>query len=125
MTPVTTKLSPRSVSETVAILTDLVTTHSLKVFGLVDHSGEAAAIGQKLRNTKLLIFGSPLQGTPVMAAEPLAALDLPLKVLVWDDEGQTKVSYTPPSELAARHGLSDALTQRLAGIDALTDAAVS
>ena len=125
MTPVTTKLSPRSVSETVAILTDLVTTHSLKVFGLVDHSGEAANIGQKLRNTKLLIFGSPLQGTAVMVAEPLAALDLPLKVLVWDDEGQTKVSYTPPSELAARYGLSNELTQRLAGIDALTDAAVS
>lgn len=125
MTPVTTKLSSRSVSETVAILTDLVTTHGLKVFGLVDHSGEAATIGQKLRDTKLLIFGSPMQGTPIMVNAPLAALDLPLKVLVWDDNGQTKVSYTPPTELAARYGPSDELAKRLAGIDALTDATVS
>ena len=112
-------------SDTLAILTDLVTTHGLKVFGLVDHSGEAAHIGQTLRDTKLLIFGSPLQGTRVMVNAPLAALDLPLKVLVWDDNGQTKVSYTPPIELAARYGLSDELAQRLAGIDAITDAAVS
>lgn len=125
MTPVTTKLSSRSVSDTLAILTDLVTTHGLKVFGLVDHSGEAANIGQKLRDTKLLIFGSPLQGTRAMVNAPLVALDLPLKVLVWDDNGQTKVSYTPPSELAARYDISDELAQRLAGIDALTDAAVS
>lgn len=112
-------------SETLAILTDLVTTHGLKVFGLVDHSGEAANIGQKLRDTKLLIFGSPLQGTPIMVSAPLAALDLPLKVLVWDDDGQTKISYTPPSELAARYDLSDELARRVAGIDAITDAAVS
>jgi uncharacterized protein (DUF302 family) len=125
MTPVTTKLSSRSVSETLAILTDVVTTKGLKVFGLVDHSGEAANIGQQLRNTKLLIFGSPLQGTRAMVEVPLVALDLPLKVLVWDDNGQTKVSYTPPSELAARYGLSDELAARLAGIEAITDAAVS
>lgn len=125
MTPVTTKQSSRSVAETLAILTDLVTTHGLKVFGLVDHSGEAASIGQKLRDTKLLIFGSPLQGTRVMVNAPLVALDLPLKVLVWDDDGQTKVSYTPPGELAARYDISEELAQRLAGIDALTDAAVS
>ena len=125
MTPVTTKLSSRSVSDTLAILTDLATTHGMKVFGLVDHSGEAANIGQKLRDTKLLIFGSPLQGTRVMLNAPLAALDLPLRVLVWDDNGQTKVSYTPPTELAARYDLGDELGQRLAGIDALTDAAVS
>ena len=125
MTPVTTKLSSRSVSDTLSILTDLVTTHSMKVFGVVDHSGEAAHVGQKLRDTKLLIFGSPLQGTRVMVTAPLAALDLPLKVLVWDDDGQTKVSYTPPSELAARYDLSDELTQRLAAIDAITDAAIS
>lgn len=120
----TTKLSPRSVDETLARLTTVVTTKSLKIFGLIDHSGEATVIGQRLRNTKLLVFGSPLQGTRVMGAVPLVALDLPFKVLVWDDNGQTKVSYTPPSELAARYDLSDELAQRLEGIDAITDAAV-
>ena len=124
MAAVTTKLSPRSVDETLARLTTVVTTKGLKVFGLVDHSGEAAHIGQRLRDTKLLIFGSPLQGTRVMVEAPLVALDLPLKVLVWDDNGQTKVSYTPPSEFAKRYDLTDELAQRLEGIDAITDAAV-
>jgi uncharacterized protein (DUF302 family) len=96
----------------------------MKVFAVVDHSGEAAAVGLELRDTKLVIFGSPQAGTPVMEAAPLAALDLPLKVLVWADGDQTKVSYTAPKELAARYGLSDELAGRLAGIDALTDAVV-
>ncbi|MBV8527811.1 MAG: DUF302 domain-containing protein [Candidatus Dormibacteraeota bacterium] len=125
MPPVTTKLSSRSVAETLARLTDIVTAKGLKVFAIVDHSGEAAKAGLELRDTKLLIFGSPQSGTSVMAAAPLAALDLPLKALVWDDDGQTKVSYTSTSELAARHHLSDELAQRLAGIDALTDAAIA
>jgi uncharacterized protein (DUF302 family) len=97
----------------------------LKVFGVIDHSGEAKAIGLELRDTKVVIFGSPAAGTPVMLAAPTAALDLPLKVLVWDDEGQTKVSYTAPATLAARYGLSEELASRLAGIDALSDAAIN
>jgi uncharacterized protein (DUF302 family) len=97
----------------------------LKVFGVIDHSGEAKAVGLELRDTKVVIFGSPQAGTPVMLAAPTAALDLPLKVLVWDDEGQTKVSYTAPGTLAARYGLSEELASRLAGIDALTDAAIN
>jgi uncharacterized protein (DUF302 family) len=124
MSAVTTKLSSHSVADTLDRLTIVITTKGLKVFGLIDHSGEAANIGQKLGDTKLLIFGSPLQGTRVMVAAPLVALDLPLKVLVWDDNGQTKVSYTPPGELAARYELTDELAQRLAGIDEITDAAV-
>jgi uncharacterized protein (DUF302 family) len=72
-----------------------------------------------------VIFGSPRAGTPVMVAVPLAALDLPLKALVWDDAGQTRVSYTAPATLAARYGLSDELATRLAGIDPLTGAAVA
>jgi uncharacterized protein (DUF302 family) len=71
-----------------------------------------------------VIFGSPQAGTPVMAAAPLAALDLPLKVLVWDDGGQTKVSYTSPAELAARYDLDDELAARLAPINAVTDAVI-
>jgi uncharacterized protein (DUF302 family) len=92
------------------------------LFAVIDHSGQAEQHGLELRDTKLVIFGSPVGGTPVMQAAPLAALDLPLKVLVWDDNGQTRVSYTDPSVLAARHGLSIELGARLAGIGPLTDA---
>jgi uncharacterized protein (DUF302 family) len=97
----------------------------MKVFTVIDHSGEANARGLDLRDTKVVIFGNPQGGTPVMQAEPLAALDLPLKVLVWADGHQTKISYTAPSALAARYDLSDELAAPLAGIDALTDAAVN
>jgi uncharacterized protein (DUF302 family) len=91
------------------------------VFAVIDHSGEAERSGLELRDTKVVIFGSPVAGTPVMQAAPLAALDLPLRVLVWDDDGQTTVSYTDPAELARRHHLSEALAGRLAGIGPLTD----
>ncbi len=120
----TTKLSPRSVEDTVARLSELVAARGLKLFTVIDHSGEARANGLELRETKVVLFGSPQAGTPVMEAAPLAALDLPLKALVWDDGGQTKVSYTAPGELAARYGLGDELAGRLAGIDPLTDALV-
>ena len=72
-----------------------------------------------------MLFGSPAAGTPVMAAAPLAALDLPLKVLVWADEGQTRVSYYSPAAIAARYQLSADLAGNLAGIDALADALVA
>ena len=120
-----TKLSPRSAADTLSRLLAVAAARGLKVFGVIDHSGEAKAIGLELRDTKVVIFGSPAAGTPVMLAAPTAALDLPLKVLVWDDEGQTKVSYTAPATLAARYGLSEDLASRLAGIDALTDAAIN
>jgi uncharacterized protein (DUF302 family) len=122
---IVTKLSPRSVPDTVARLSEIVETKGLELFAVIDHSGEAVAHGLELRDTKVVIFGSPVAGTPVMQAHPLAALDLPLKALVWDDEGQTKVSYTAPAELATRYGLGDELAGRLAGIDGLTDAAVA
>jgi uncharacterized protein (DUF302 family) len=119
-----TKLSPHSVPDSVTRLTELATARGLKVFAVIDHSGEAEAAGLELRDTKVVIFGSPQAGTPVMQAAPLAALDLPLKVLVWADGEQTKLTYTSPAALAARYGLSDELAARLAGIDGLTDAAV-
>jgi uncharacterized protein (DUF302 family) len=119
---VVTKLSPRSVEETVAALSALVTEKGMKLFAVIDHSGEASAAGLDLRETKVVMFGSPLAGTPVMQAAPLAALDLPLKVLIWSDAEQTKVSYTSPATLASRYGLADELAARLAGIDAVTDA---
>jgi uncharacterized protein (DUF302 family) len=106
-------------------MSELAAANGLELFAVIDHSGEAAARGLELRDTKVVVFGSPVAGTPVMQAAPLAALDLPLKILVWDEDGQTRVSYTAPSELAARYGLSDELAARLAGIDGLTDALVS
>jgi uncharacterized protein (DUF302 family) len=121
---ITTKSSPRSVADTVARLSEVVSAKGLKLFTVIDHSGEAAEHGLELRDTKVVVFGSPVAGTPVMEAVALAALDLPLKVLVWDDDGHTRVSYTAPAELAARYGLSDELSARLAGIDGLTDAVV-
>jgi uncharacterized protein (DUF302 family) len=121
---VVTKLSPWSVADTVSRLLAVVAAKGMKVFAVVDHSGEAQGVGLELRDTKLVIFGSPKAGTPVMVAAPLAALDLPLKVLVWADESQTKVSYTAPRALATRYGLGNELAARLAGIDAVTDAII-
>jgi uncharacterized protein (DUF302 family) len=117
-----TKTVPGTVGEAVSRLTDLVGARGMTVFTVIDHSGEAQRVGLDLRDTKLVIFGSPSAGTPVMQASPLAALDLPLKVLIWDDDGQTRVSFTQPDVLAARHHLSDELATRLAGIGPLTDA---
>lgn len=104
-----------------ARLSELIAERGLKLFAVIDHSGEAAAHGLKLRDTKVVIFGSPAAGTPVMQVAPLAALDLPLKVLVWADGDQTKLTYASPAALAARYALSDEVAARLAGIDALTD----
>jgi uncharacterized protein (DUF302 family) len=122
---VVTKLSPWSVADTVSRLSEVLAARGLKVFAVIDHSGEANSVGLELRDTKLIIFGSPKVGTPVMVAAPLAALDLPLKVLVWADDRQTKISYTAPGTLAARYGLDAELAGKLAGIDAVTDAVVS
>jgi uncharacterized protein (DUF302 family) len=122
---IVTKLSPRPVEDTVARLSELLEARGIKLFAVVDHSGAAKANGLELRDTKVVIFGNPQAGTPVMQAAPLAALDLPLKVLVWADGPQTKVSYTSPSALGARYGLSDELANRLAEIDPLTDALVA
>jgi uncharacterized protein (DUF302 family) len=122
---VVTKLSDRSVADTAAKLTGLIDAKGMRLFALIDQREEAQRAGLDLRETILVIFGSPAAGTPVMVASPLAALDLPLKVLVWDDNGQTKVSYYAPDALAARHHLSPELAPNLAGINALTDALVA
>jgi uncharacterized protein (DUF302 family) len=123
-TDIVTKLSHRSVADTVSALTGMISAKGMKLFAVIDQSAEARDAGLSLRETTLVIFGSPAAGTPVMAAAPLAALDLPLKVLVWADEGQTKVSYYSPASLAARHHLDETLAGNLAGINALTDALV-
>jgi uncharacterized protein (DUF302 family) len=122
---VVTKISPRSVADTVSRLTGIIGGKGMKLFAVIDQSAEAREAGLSLRDTTLVIFGSPAAGTPVMAASPLAALDLPLKVLIWADAGQTKVSYYAPAALAARHHLGAGLAGNLAGIDPLTDALVA
>src|ERR1700722_3548693 len=124
-TDVSTKLSHLSVNETVAKLTGMIGAKGMKLFAVIDQAAEARQVGLSLRETVLVIFGSPAAGTPVMAASPLSALDLPLKVLVWSDDGPTKVSYYAPAALAARHHLSPELAGNLAGIDGLTDALVT
>jgi uncharacterized protein (DUF302 family) len=119
------KDSPWTVPETVARFERLIDDKGLKLFAVVDHSGAAADNGLELRDTKVVMFGSPAAGTPVMEAVPLAALDLPLKVLLWDDGGQTRLAYTAPEELARRFALSDELEGRLAAIHGLTDALIA
>jgi uncharacterized protein (DUF302 family) len=87
---------------------------------VVDHSGEAAKVGMSLPPTKLLIFGNPKAGTPLMAAAPSAALDLPLKILVWQDGGgKVWVSYNSPQYLQDRHGFPSELTVNIAVVEAL------
>jgi uncharacterized protein (DUF302 family) len=122
---VVTKVSPRTVAETVARFSGLAKAKGIRVFAVIDQAAEARQAGLSLRDTVLVIFGNPAAGTPVMTAVPLAALDLPLKFVVWDDAGQTKVSYVPPETLAARYGLNAALTANLAAIAPLTDALVA
>jgi uncharacterized protein (DUF302 family) len=121
---IVTKLSPLPVAETVARLTGIIKAKGIRLFAVIDQREEARQVGLDLRETTLVIFGSPVAGTPVMAAAPLSALDLPLKVLIWADDGQTKVSYYAPAALAARYDLGD-LAANLAAVDALTDAVVA
>jgi uncharacterized protein (DUF302 family) len=123
---VVTKTSPRSVADTVARLADLLGSKGVKVFAVIDQQAEARAVGLDLRETTLVIFGNPKAGTGVMEAEPLAALDLPLKILVWaGSDGATSVSYTAPATLAARYGLTAEAAAALEVVDGLTDALVA
>ncbi len=122
---VVTKTSPRSVAETVSRLKEILTSKGVKLFAIIDQSHEAREVGLELRDTTLVIFGSPRAGTPIMSAVPLAALDLPLKVLIWADETGTQVSYYSPSSIARRHRLSDELAQGLGAIDPLSDELVA
>ena len=121
-----TKVSPRPVEETVTRLVELLGARGIKVFAVIDQRAEARAVGLDLRETTLVVFGNPTAGTPLMQAVPLAALDLPLKVLVWaDGDSGTQVSYTDPSVVAARYGLTPEQAAVLEGVHTLTDALVA
>jgi uncharacterized protein (DUF302 family) len=114
-----------SVDETVERLKTVFAERGMQVFALVDHSGEAEKVGMKMRPTKLLIFGSPKGGTPVMLAAPSVAIDLPLKALVAEDEaGKVWISYNSPEYLQQRHGIPQDLVKNIASVGALVAKAV-
>ena len=114
------KSSKHSVDETLGKLQAILQAKGIAVFALIDHSGEAEKVGMKMRPTKLLIFGNPKGGTPLMLAAPSIAIDLPLKILVWqDDQGKVWVSYNSPEYLAERHGLPPNLTQNIVFMETL------
>lgn len=121
---VTTLPSPLSVADTETRFREAVGAAGMKVFAMIDHTGEAREVGMDLAETKVIIFGNPRAGTPVMRAVPLMALDLPLKVLIWDDLGVTKVSYTTPSFLAKRYDLNPEMAHAFDGIESLAAAVV-
>ena len=114
------KPSKHTVNETVDRLRDMLKAKGVTLFALVDHSGEAEKVGMKMRPTKLLIFGSPRAGTPLMLADPHAALDLPLKILVWEDsEGKVWLSYNSAEFLKGRYGLPQDLVPNIAVVETL------
>lgn len=118
------RVSNHSVDETVDRLMGMMKSRGLTLFALIDHSGEAEKAGMKMPPTRLLIFGSPKAGTPLMLASPSVALDLPLKILVSQEgEGKVWVSYNNPEYLRERHGLPAALMQNIAAVDGLAAAA--
>jgi uncharacterized protein (DUF302 family) len=114
------KSSKHSVDETLGKLQAILQVKGIAVFALIDHSGEAEKVGMKMRPTKLLIFGNPKGGTPLMLAAPSIAIDLPLKILVAeDDQGKVSVSYNSPAYLGERHGVPAHLLQNLAFVESL------
>jgi len=112
--------SNHSVDETVAKIEDLLRAKNVRLFIVIDHSGEAEGAGMKMAPTKLIIFGNPKAGTPLMLASPSAAIDLPLKLLVWQDgDGGVWISYNSPEYLKERHGIPDDLMKNISVIEAL------
>ena len=117
--------SKYSVDETVKRLESVLAERGVRVFTVIDHSGEAEKIGIKMRQTKLVIFGNPKGGTPLMVAAPTLAIDLPLKALVSEDEsGKVWVSYNSPEYLKERHRVPEDLIKNIAVAGALVAKAV-
>ena len=125
MTPATSKgivdqPSNHSVEQTVERLKAILQSKGVTLFAVIDHSGEAEKVGMKMPPTKLLIFGNPKAGTPLMLASPSIAIDLPLKILVWEDhEGKVWTSYNSPEYLMNRHGLPQELLANITVVDTL------
>ena len=118
--------SHHSVDATVGRLEDILKSKGIQLFALIDHSGEAEKAGMQMRPTKLVIFGSPKAGTPLMMAVPSIAIDLPLKILIWEDTaGKVWVSYNSPAYLQARHGIAPDLIKNIAAVEQLAAAAAA
>jgi len=116
--------SKHSVDETVEQLKGILQSKGVTLFAMIDHSAEAAKAGLKMRPTKLLIFGNPKSGTPVMLAAPSSAIDLPLKILIWEDaQGKVWVAYNSPAYLRERHDFPPELVQNIAVVEALAKVA--
>jgi uncharacterized protein (DUF302 family) len=125
-TGIVTIPSQHSVDETVHRVETILQTKQVKLFALIDHSGEAEKAGLPMRPTKLLIFGNPKAGTPLMLASPSSAIDLPLKILVSEDaQARVWISYNSPAYLQARHGLPGELMPNIAIVEALAAAAAN
>lgn len=114
-----------SVNETLAKFQAVLIAANLTIFAMVDHSGEAEKVGMHMKPTKLVIFGNPKGGTPVMLAAPSAAIDLPLKVLIWEDaRGKVWCTYNSPEYLQQRHGVPMELVKNISGVGALVQKAL-
>jgi uncharacterized protein (DUF302 family) len=112
--------SAHPVDETVDTLKAILQSKGITLFAVVDHSGEATKVGMTMPPTKLLVFGSPKAGTPLMLAAPSAGIDLPLKILVWQDGGgKVWISYNSPQYLEERHGFPRELLANIAVVETL------
>jgi len=122
----TTVVSPHTIQETLKRLEELIVARGLKLFVRIDHSGEAEKAGLKMNPAQLLIFGSPVAGTPIMIAAPTSAIDLPLKVLVWgSDDGAVHVTYNNPEYTGRRHRIPSNLLTNIMGVSALVEKALA
>jgi uncharacterized protein (DUF302 family) len=122
---ITTRVSPFSVAETLKRLREILQSHALTLFAQINHSEEAKRVGLTMQEAHVLIFGNPKAGTPLMIAAPLLALELPLKVLVWQsNDHQVWVSSTSISYLQSRYAIPQALVSNIAGVDALLEQAL-
>lgn len=121
---IVTRPSIHSVDQTVQKLKGILQTKGVALFALIDHSGEAEKVGMKMSPTKLLIFGNPKGGTPLMLAAPSTAIDLPLKILVWEDsQNKVWISYNSSEYLQKRHGFPQDLMKNIGVVDGLAAAA--
>jgi uncharacterized protein (DUF302 family) len=121
-----TKPSGKSVSENVDRLTHEIDDRGFTLFRVIDHSGQAEQAGVQMPNSKLVMFGKPAVGASAMVAAPLAGLDLPLKVLIWEDRnGAVSVSYNSPAFMAERHHLEGGLHAPFDAVESIVDAALS
>src|SRR6266568_2280394 len=121
---IVTQTANCTVEEAVSKIKSLLVGRGITLFAVIDHSGEAEAAGMKMPDTKLLIFGNPKGGTPLMLASPSVAIDLPLKILVWEDaQGRAWLSYNSPAYLQERHGVPEALLPNIAVVETLARAA--